>query len=1058
MGVMATRRIPPQTAVVWEQLRSYGAFTVTMVIVGLVGALALLVNYRLESVSFRDVVTIYDGYRALVFLAMALLLSISHNPDSARMAFPLRLFRLPLPAETLAALVLGSRLLLLCVLWAFLLLFRIVLMEVPDRFGIELFYLCLGLAWYTGFQSGTWFAAGRNVWLWGVWVVPLGAVAVMITQDRSIRGGYFDAPEFCGILLATLGILALQAIRAVRFHRCRSLDEEKVGFLDVLRPQHRLRRAQGAPAFGNPLDAQAWFLQRRYHQGRKWVFAFAALGAVYCKVITHVEGVYLQEVALPLVLIPAGCVFLLALYWQVADAYLGRSGGMTFQLVRPFSSTDCARARLIVASRQVLWDLCVAVGIPLLVMWVVPPLPTILNSAAWPLALAGFHSQFGMSALRAAGLLVLAAWILRALPPDAAAKAVAAFFGPVILVALLAVYNLLERAEEDNVWLMTMCVVGTLLILLFLRTFWSALRLGLINRWVAGLAAAAALVLAGFYYLDVAELLTGKHVQEIAESFFTDGWHSPETAVNPWLAHALFMAGLGGLATLPFAAGPLQWRRWRHGAGKDAAGSLSPAGGEGTAEFLRRFLPAPLGLAGVLAVLWVAGAWYHVHRDDYLPRVSGERRSLESLMAEAARVPAEENATPRYREAVKTAVTLVQTQFPREGGRPATEDTLFNVCNLLLLDKGNPRKEDLSPENLAWARSAMAGLGPVLDTLLEASALPKATGYWSPGFEGYYGPVRRFEAHVEEMAATLFAAEGLLACERGDAQRAARMLEGLLGLARQNPENFAWGQTRGRAGFFSRALDLLERLLAGNVLDAETLRRLDAAWERAYTAPHRSGRLFRFLYEERRYDWPLFYGRYGDPGFAVEGSAEGPRPKLGERCAGPWYSLTGLAAQYRLAMASEANAWAHLTRTPDDWERLDVEAPSWLTRGPGHQQWIMLDRDSYRFEGSRYRNIAAMTVLARTAIALRLHQTQTGRFPESLEDIMPERKPTYQPNRKTTLADRLRYVPIGGGCLLEYSTSSGNVWNYSRGWRDWDYYMSSPRMILQPEPWQAARQ
>jgi len=57
-----------------------------------------------------------------------------------------------------------------------------------------------------------------------------------------------------------------------------------------------------------------------------------------------------------------------------------------------------------------------------------------------------------------------------------------------------------------------------------------------------------------------------------------------------------------------------------------------------------------------------------------------------------------------------------------------------------------------------------------------------------------------------------------------------------------------------------------------------------------------------------------------------------------------------------------------------------------------------------------------------------------------------------------TLADRLRYVPIGGGCLLEYSTSSGNVYDYSLGWRDWNYYTTSPRMILQPEPWQAARQ
>ena len=1051
MGVMATRRIPPQTAVVWEQLRSYGAFTVTMLIVGLVGALALLVNYRLELVSFRDVLTIYDGYRVLVFVAMALLLSISHNPDNARMAFPLRLFRLPLPAETLAALVLGSRLLLLCVLWAFLLLFRIVLMEAPDRVGIELFYLCLGLAWYTGFQSGTWFAAGRNVWLWGVWVVPLGAVAVMITQDRSIRGGHFDAPEFCGLLLAALGLLALQAIRAVRFHRCRSLDEEKVGFLDVLRPQHRLRRAQGPLAFENPLDAQAWFLRRRYHQGRKWVFAFAALGAAYCKAITHVEGVYLQEVALPLVLIPAGCVFLLALYWQVADAYLGRSGGMTFQLVRPFSSTDCARARLLVASRQVLWDLCVAAGIPLLVMWVVPPLPTILYPAAWPLALAGFHSQFGMSALRAAGLLVLAAWVLRALPPDAAAKAVAAFFGPVIVVALLAVYSLLDWAEEENVWLMTMCVAGTLLILLFLHTFRSALRLGLIPRWVAGLAAAAALALAGFYYLDAAELLAGKPFLEAVDQL-------RDFLVNPWLAHALFMAGLAGLAALPFAAGPLQWRRWRHGAGKDAAGSLSPAGGEGSAEFLRRFLPAPLGLAGVLAVLWVAGAWYHAHRDDYLPRVSGERRSLESLIAEASRVPAEENATPRYREAVRNAVALVQTQSPREGSRSVTEDTLFRACDLLRRDKGDSRQEAATPEELAWARNAMAGLGPVLDTLLEASALPKATGYWSSPQEGYYGQVRRFETHVEEMAATLFATEGLLACERGDAQRAARMLEGLLGLARQNPENFAWGQTRLRAGFFRRALDLLDRLLAGNVLDAETLRRLDAAWEKAYTAPHRSGRLFRFLYEERRYDWPVFYGRHGDPGFAVDGSAEGPRPGLMERCVVPWYSLTGLAAQQRLAMASEANAWAHLTRTPADWERLDVEAPSWLTRAPDHQQWIMLDRDSYRFEGSGYRNIAAMTVLARTAIALRLHQTETGRFPESLKEIMPEKKREDPWYRKATLAERLRYVPVGGGCLLEYSTSSGNVYDYSLGWRDWNYYTTSPRMILQPEPWQAARQ
>ncbi|NLV40023.1 MAG: hypothetical protein GXY15_02195 [Candidatus Hydrogenedentes bacterium] len=1057
MGVMATRRIPPQTAVVWEQLRSYGAFTVTMVVVGLVGALALLVNYRLGSVSFRDVLTIYDGYRVLVFVAMALLLSISHNPDNARMAFPLRLFRLPLPTETLAALVLGSRLLLLSALWAALLLFRIVLMEAPDRFGIEGFHLCLGLAWYTGFQSGTWFAAGRNVWLWGAWVVPLGAVAVMILENRSIRGGHFDAPEFCGILVAVLGLLALQAIRAVRFHRCRSLDEEKVGFRDVLRPQHRLRRAQGALVFENPLDAQAWFLRRRYHQGRKWVFAFAALGAVYCKLITHVEGVYLQEVALPLVLIPAGCVFLLALYWQVADAYLGRSGGMTFQLVRPFSSTDCARARLLVASRQVLWDLCVAAGLPLLVMWMVPPLPTILYPAAWPLALAGFHSQFGMSALRAAGLLVLAAWVLRALPPDAAAKAVAAFFGPVIVVALLAVYSLLERAEEDNVWLITMCVVGTLLILLFLRTFWSALRLGLINRWVAGLAAAAALALAGFYYLDVAELLNGASVLDTDDQHWRL-WSSTKTAVNPWLANALFMAGLAGLAALPFAAGPLQWRRWRHGAGKDAAGSLSPAGGEGTAEFLRRFLPAPLGLAGVLAVLWVAGAWYHAHRDDYLPRVSGERRSLESLMAEASRVPAEENATPRYREAVRAAVALVQTQFPREGGRSVTEDTLFNVCNLLLLDKGNPRKEDLSPENLVWVRNAMAGLGPVLDTLLAASTLPKATGQWSSPQEGYYGPVRHFETHIEQLAATLFAAEGLLACERGDAQRAARMLEGLLGLARQNPENFAWGQTRLRASFFGMALDLLDRLLAGNVLDSETLSRLDAAWERAYTAPHRSGRLFRFLYEDRCYEWPRWYSHYGDPGFVVQDPVEGYRPDLMERCAAPWYSLTGLAAQQRLAVAGEANAWAHLTRTPEDWERLDVEAPSWLTLSPDHQQWIMLDMDSFRFQGSGYQNIAARTVLARTAIALRLHQTQTGRFPESLKEVMPEKKRKDPWYRQATLTDRLRYVPIGGGCLLEYSTSSGNVWDYSRGWRDWSYFTTSPRLILQPEPWQAARQ
>jgi hypothetical protein len=603
---------------------------------------------------------------------------------------------------------------------------------------------------------------------------------------------------------------------------------------------------------------------------------------------------------------------------------------------------------------------------------------------------------------------------------------------------------------------MTMCVVGTLLILLFLRTFRSAFRLGLIPRWVAGLAAVAALALAGFYYLDVAELLNGASVLD-ANDGYRRLWDR-KTSVNPWLAHALFMAGLGGLAALPFAAGPLQWRRWRHGAGKDAAVSLSPAGGEGTAEFLRRFLPAPLGLAGVLAVLWVAGAWYHVHRDDYLPRVSGERRSLESLMAEASRVPAEENATPRYREAVRAAVTLVQTQFPREGGLPATEDTLFKACDLLLRDKGDSRKEAPTPEELAWARNVMAGLGPFLDTLLEASALPKATGYWSPPQEGYYGPVRRFETHVEQMAATLFATEGLLACERGDAQRAARMLEGLLGLARQNPENFAWGQTRRRAGFFSRALELLGRLLAGNVLDAETLRRLDAAWERAYTAPHRSGRLFRFLYEEGLYDWPLFYSRYGDPEFAVEGSAEGRRLKLGERCAVPWYSLTGLAAQYRLAVASEANGWAHLTRTPEDWERLDAEAPSWLGPNLDHQQWIMLDRDSFRFQGAGYRNIAAMTVLARTAIALRLHQTQTGRFPESLKEIMPEKKRKDPWYRQATLTDRLRYVPVGGGCLLEYSTSSGNVWDYSRSWRDWSYFTTSPRMILQPEPWQAARQ
>lgn len=474
----------------------------------------------------------------------------------------------------------------------------------------------------------------------------------------------------------------------------------------------------------------------------------------------------------------------------------------------------------------------------------------------------------------------------------------------------------------------------------------------------------------------------------------------------------------------------------------------------GVQPYLKRLLPAPLTVAGLLLAAWLLGAWSHVNREDWLPEVPGISRTINQLRAETDRVPAAQNATPVYREILNGLVPQKPLQgvsedqnlvdgearsFISSKGSFADWDYLFKQADNLFNgeDAGNPK-------TLAWLDGEMRGIAPQLDRLLTATELPRATGEWYFTHTGQYA-WRGFSNHAEWMTYRLFELEGRLALRRGDFARADRMLLGMLDLAAQLREGYELGGQTTPAIIFTGSLPLLEEVLSGQHLTVAALDRFEAAYARAFGTPHRASQAFRRIYESQDYD------RMGDNRrmYGYGYWSQFPlwsHPYSSEWPVDPWYCLVGEGARRRLLTARHAAWWSEMTREKAKWAVLGTEYDRFLSRGGGGATMWDESVTYYLPEaGNKFWQVAVACQMAQRAVQLKRAGLLQRQLPEKLKDL-PEMQEPVTPNDRQRYAPYLRYVRVGNGFMLEHIPPRFESQKYG------NWYARSLRMVVQPEP------
>lgn len=467
--------------------------------------------------------------------------------------------------------------------------------------------------------------------------------------------------------------------------------------------------------------------------------------------------------------------------------------------------------------------------------------------------------------------------------------------------------------------------------------------------------------------------------------------------------------------------------------------------------YLKRLLPAPLTVAGLLLAAWLLGAWSHANRAQWLPEVSGPKMTLAQLRAETDRVPAAQNATPVYREILNGLVLQKALQGVSEEQNPvdgevrsfipskdsfAYWDYLFKQADNLFNgeDAGNPK-------TMAWLDGEMRGIALQLDRLLAATELPRATGEWL--FINTGGlPRWEFSTHTEWTTYRLLELEGRLSVCRGDLARAERMLLGTLSLAAQLREGYDLGRQTTRVQILTGSLPLLSELLAGHTLTAASLDRVEAAYARAFDTPHRASQVFRRVYDSQDYDLVGEMGNHWYWGaYTLWRQAYGPKWPVS-----PWYCLVGEGARRRLLTARHAAWWSEMTRDKAKWAALGTGYDRFLSRGGGGV--TMWDQSVTYFmpdAGNKFWQVAVACQMAQRAVQLKRVGLLQGQLPEKLKDL-PEMQEPVTPNDRQRYAPHLRYVRVGNGFVLEHIPPRFESQKYG------NWYARSMRMVVQPEP------
>jgi len=543
----------PTRALLWEQWRSFLPFLGGAFMMAAAGALGLYINVRQHKIVEADAVYLTDLVRRLCSVALPALLCAGQGGRTV--AFPQRMYRLPVTSRLMTLYVAVPRLLFLVVTLVMLLAFRVLLFGAPDGYSevcmvvlsVEALLAGLGLSWWLGaFRDwpavlGLVLVAGLSwamyeilcsehiqAWLWPEIVLPLaGCWAAGWTL--VVLAGPFRARSGVGLLWRLRG----RGRDAAQAHR-------------VSGGPIRLRR------FSSPFAAQAWYERRtRGYAGLLYPLLFFASIALllldsrffdlggYVPVFATMLGVAVQAL---------GICFVAAAGRRLVEAYRVRAGQFRFLAAKPISTQDLARARLNAMWKSVEAALLFTLAITVF-FWLVPPKPVLLTPSIWPLWLADAYQSFNERAFTWVLLWVALLWTGASMTALSTPKA----------IGMLAVWPLLQLTgtyEPVRVFLdaggneAVVALTGLCLGVHTVRMFMHARRKGLLLPLTATLSVA------------VYSVLTYLILQNIV---FRRLWDPQTLDGTNHLVWTIEIVGALSLVVAPVAALPLQFDRWRHG-------------------------------------------------------------------------------------------------------------------------------------------------------------------------------------------------------------------------------------------------------------------------------------------------------------------------------------------------------------------------------------------------------------------------------------------------------------------------------------------------------------
>ena len=541
----------PTAALLWEQFRLFIPFIGGAIFTEAAAAAGLYINVLQNSVSMRDALS---GASVVPRLCSVLLPALLCVTPHSGIAFPGRLYRLPVATRRMVLYVAVPRLLFLLVTLLSLFGFRTLFFGMPQADEVLRMTVLAVLALLAGLALSWSLGAFKN------WPALL-AQMVVIGMAWSLYDilGKPEVRDALGpdILWPAAGLWAVfwTLILFAGPERARSGVSLLRRVAAWFRPAAR-RAASHGPVrlrrFSSPLEAQLWYERRtRGYAGLLYPLLFvlfAVMAAAETRLLVWISFASAFSVTVIVAALAGAACFVVAACRAGMEAYRVRAGQFRFVAARPLSTADMARARFHAmwrgAGTAVLFALALAV-----LLWLLPPLPLLLTPSIWPVWLADVYRALDRTAALWLFVWGTLLWLCASLTVFSTPKILGILFAwPVMQLA--ATYNpvrdvMRAGGNEFLIALTGLCLVGYVAAL-FVR----ALRRGLLSPVTVLLCLAV--------YAALAQCLT-PHVMGIV---FWDGYPFTQTQYLVWTMEVL---GVIALAVAPVAALPLQFDRWRHG-------------------------------------------------------------------------------------------------------------------------------------------------------------------------------------------------------------------------------------------------------------------------------------------------------------------------------------------------------------------------------------------------------------------------------------------------------------------------------------------------------------